>query len=329
MSEIVRPSYVNKRFKEEIEKENINYSKNLLYFAKTGYLRVRNNFDLFMACTGWEGTGKSNLLNTLGFLMDEHYDLKRNVLYSPDIKEIKEKMEWRKLIAKGIKPGPNALPPFSFINVDEAIKVLFKLEQWSGLQRFLKKLFALARIENKIVAFAIPKFTDMGNNFRSRMNYWVDVYYRDDKLAYATVDIQSQNKYRSDNWNMSSNEKLYENMVGKRKYADIRPDDHLGICARTQNFLTSLDVPLLPKVFRDEYERLKLEHDYDDATIEVKKEKGRVLINRLKKHLTNTLKYVIELNPRISQRELGRKTGLNHGFISDLMKEAKEEECRS
>jgi hypothetical protein len=154
------------------------------------------------------------------------------------------------------------------------------------------------------------------------MNYWIDVYYRDKTLAYATIDIQSQNKYKSDKWNMNTNEKLYEVMVGKRKYADVRPNDHLAICKRTQNFLIDIDCPLLPKVICDDYEKLKLKFEYDDAELVQKKDTEKISKRALwaNDKLGNAIRAIKELHPKFGLRKLSADLGISVDYISAALK---------
>jgi hypothetical protein len=259
---VKRFSIINKEFKTEYDKAPLDIETKLKRFVVLGYSRVRTNRDLFIACSGKEGEGKSNTINILGYLMDENYDLEKNVLYTPNAKEMTEKLTYRKYLAQGITPPNTSLKPYSFINIDEAIRILFKMEQWSGIQRFLKKLFALARSENKIVGFCIPDFLDMGSGFRARMDYWINMEQR----GLASVEVRSTNKYRTDRWNLDDNMRTYEKYLGRRKYGDITPEQNVEIQAKiSKNFLTSFQVPKLPDALDKKYNQLKEQHDFNET----------------------------------------------------------------
>jgi hypothetical protein len=260
--EVKRFSFVNKVFKAEFDKKPFDIEPKLKRFVTMGYYRVRTNRDLFIACSGKEGEGKSNTVNLLGYLMDANYDLEKNVLYTPNAKEMTEKISYRKYLAKNETPPDTSLPPYSFINIDEAIRILFKLEQWSGIQRFLKKLFALARSENKIIGFCIPDFLDMGSGFRARMDYWINMETR----GMASVESRSLNKYKTDKWNLDDNNKSYESYTGRKKYCDITPEMNVTIQSRiSKNFMTSFHVPKLPDVLDKRYNELKETHDFNET----------------------------------------------------------------
>ncbi len=261
-----RFSIINPEFKREYEKAPFEFDKNLKTFVVLGYSRVRTNRDLFIACSGKEGEGKSNTINMLGFLMDKDYSLEKNILYTPSIKEMIEKISYKKYLAKGMSDKElekrGALKPFSFINIDEAIRILFKMEQWSGIQRFLKKLFALARSENKIIGFCIPDFLDMGSSFRARMDYWINMETR----GLASVEVRSTNKYKTDKWNLDDNMRNYEKYIGRKKYGDITPEQNIDIQSRvSKNFLMSFRVPKLPEALDKKYNELKEMHDFEES----------------------------------------------------------------
>jgi hypothetical protein len=257
-----RFSFVNKVYKVEYDKAPFDIETKLKRFITMGYYRVRTNRDLFIACSGKEGEGKSNTINTFGYLMDANYDLEKNVLYTPNAKEMTEKISYRKYIGKNVTPPDTALPPYSFINIDEAIRILFKLEQWSGIQRFLKKLFALARSENKIIGFCIPDFLDMGSGFRARMDYWINMETR----GMASVESRGMNKYKTDKWNLDDNNKSYESYTGRKKYCDITPEMNVQIQSRiSKNFMTSFHVPKLPDALDKRYNELKETHDFNET----------------------------------------------------------------
>ena len=323
-----RFSWVNQEFKRLIEDSNITIPQIIKKFTTEIYYRVRRDLDLYIAITGWEGFGKSSAAMLFGKLIDSNFTLENNILYSPTIEEMNLKINYRKLIQQGKEIPKGALKPHSVLIVDEAIKVVYKMEQWSGLQRFLKKLFALARTENKIIILCIPDFLDMGNNFRKRMNYWVDIFAREKEKAYCVVEAASKNKYKNDRWNLKEHEKLYEKEVGSRKYANLAPLEHLDIIKKiSKNYVFSFFFHKLPEVIFNKYMELKNSYDYDSQG-ELKEferdSKYKKLFNEQRKLFGKALGELKDSGD-FSNKTLGLKFGKSASLISDLIIKARED----
>jgi len=330
LSEVERKrfSWVNKDFKKQLDKERIKISKLIKNFTARAYYRVRRDLDLYITITGREGFGKSSLALLLGYLIDPNFNLDDNVLYSPTVEEMNLKINYRKIKQQGKEMPKGALKPYSVLIVDEAIKVVYKMEQWSGLQRFLKKLFALARTENKIIILCIPGFLDMGNNFRKRMNYWANIFEREKEQAYCVVEAASKNKYKNDRWNLKEHEKLYEREVGDRKYASLTPIQHLDIVKKvSKNYVFTFAFSKLPQVIFDKYVELKNSHDYDSegALKEFGKDnKYKKLFNKEKRLLGKALGELKDSSD-LTNKTLGLKYGMDGSAISKLISEARED----
>ena len=307
--------WVNPYFKEVMKKNNLDFDylhPDYIKWAKGAYNMVRRNYDMFLAFTGRTGSGKSNLCNLVGLTIDPNYSLDTHVLYSPNIEEVKKKMEWRKIIAKGETPGPDALPPYSLINIDEAIKVLYKMEQWSPIQRFLKKLFEIARVENKIIGMCIPKLTDLSSSIRSKLSYWFDIYYR----GYNMINSPSKNTYTTDVWDLAFNERQYNKGLRSKKYCEITPRLHTQIVQKNcRNYVSDMSFPKLPDELDVEYTRLKNLHGYDDALVANKED----TVNKYMKKIKEQRKYLVKklYGLGVLQKDIAKELGLSHGAVSD------------
>lgn len=158
--------------------------------AKLVRTRVRKDYDVVIAVTGDEGSGKSTLGIKLAFAMDDDFKIEKNVLFSPVENEVKEAV--------------TGLPKYSAIVLDEAIKVMYKLNWNTKIQKLLNILYALARKENKITLLCIPRFTDLTEFFRNhRVHIWVHVTMR----GYAFVFIRDKNPFTDDPWHFKNMQK--------------------------------------------------------------------------------------------------------------------------
>ncbi len=166
--------------------------------------RVERDKDLAIAVTGPEGDGKSALSIGLGLKIDPLFLLKRNVLFSPSVKEIKQKIY--------------NLPPYSVILADEAIKILYKLNWQSKVQKYLNTIYTICRNQNKISLFNIPRLIDANEYFRNhRLKLWVhivDPISSEKKEGHACIMARSWNPVTVDPWGLKVFEKK---MVDERK----------------------------------------------------------------------------------------------------------------
>lgn len=309
--------WVNPYWAEVMKRNGLGYDylhQDYINWAKGAYNMVRNNYDMFLAFTGRTGSGKSNNCNLVGFTIDPNYRLDTHVLYSPSIEEVKKKMEWRKIIARGDKPGPEALPPYSVINIDEAIKVLYKMEQWSPIQRFLKKLFEIARVENKIIGMCIPKLTDLSSSIRTKLSYWFDVYFR----GRSMINSPSKNPYTTDVWDLSYNEKAYNKALRSKKYCEITPNLHVKIVSQyCRNYIADIVFPKLPDEIDAEYNRLKNLHGYEDAEGAMKEDKLSKQQQKYREREKYYIKKLMELGH--TQENIAKDLGLKRNTISQML----------
>lgn len=325
--ELTRIAWVHQLFHEEYKKTGWELDKLLALFNKKVFNHVRQDRDIYIAMTGHTGNGKSNLACQMGFMIDPNFDLNKNVIYTPTIEELREKIRYRKAIENKETLSPNALPPYSVIVIDEAIKVLYKLEQWNGVARYMKKLFNLARTENKIVILCIPDFLDMGNTFRSQMDWWIDVFYRfkdkenpNNSFAMACAEAPSPNKYTSDKWNTGVNEKHFEEGVGRRKYADLDAHDLMALYKGSKNYVASFSFKPLPPKYESEYNHLKNMHDYDQVDDAKAEDKNKEKIKTHQKTIKFLYDRLREYGNAISQNDIAEQLGVSQGTVNLMFK---------
>jgi len=210
--------------------------------ARSFYKRVKQNSDAVIALTGEEGIGKSSLAIYIGYWCCKFagltFSLKRNELYSPDEKEVFDKL--------------TKLPKYSPIIADEAIKILYKLG-WQK-QMYINQLYALARKENKITLLCMPKFTDFNIYFRNhRIKTWIHVLSRGQAVIFA----KEASPFSKDPWNIDYNQKSIMENTKKKKFTEFDVEEKLYVLKKCKNYVSTLTFPQLPDHIEEQYEYLR------------------------------------------------------------------------
>ena len=174
--------------------------------------RQQEDYDNFIAITGYEGRGKSTLAlrlaNKTASLNNTSFKVKENIVFND----------------KELNNALDTLQKESVIQVDEAISMLYKRDWNSSINKTLIKRFAKIRKNRFTIFFLIPSFNDIDYQLRNhRVFMWIHVVAR----GLAAVFIKSENPFSNDPWNLSSNEREVE-----KKY---KPKD--GI----QNLISALE----------------------------------------------------------------------------------------
>ena len=92
-----------------------------------------------------------------------------------------------------------------FINVDEAINVLFKRDFMKGDQKNLLRTLDVCRDMGHIFTFIIPSFWALDSHtVQTRLRLWVHV----EKQKWAHLSRPLRNQYSIDVWNRTANEKI-------------------------------------------------------------------------------------------------------------------------
>lgn len=216
--------------------------------AETSVERAQRDKDLAIVVTGAEGDGKSALSLGIGYAIDPLFDLDRNVLFSPTVQTIKDKIY--------------NLPPYSVIDADEAIKILYKLNWQSKGQKFLNTVYTLCRNQNKISLFNIPRLTDANEYFRNhRLKIWihiVDPISNQKKEGHAVLMSKSWNPVTIDPWGL----KVFEaKMTKERKHGkqDVHYtlDDKIALFSELPSFVDVIKFKWVDAKIWAEYNRLK------------------------------------------------------------------------
>lgn len=235
--------------------------------AQSSVNRVRLDKDLAIAITAPEGDGKSALSIGLGLEIDpKHFLLERNVLFSPNVSEIRKKIY--------------NLPKYTPIIADEAIKIMYKLNWGSKIQKYLNQIYAVCRNQNKISIFNMPRFTDFSEYFRNhRIKLWihiVDPINNQKEFGHAVVMSRSWNPVSSDPWGLKTFEKAIED-ERKRKKRDAEYDlnSKIDLFSRLPSFVDVLKFGWIDSGVWKHYLDLKAQVSEDDESFfdEEKQEK--------------------------------------------------------
>lgn len=276
--------------------------------------RVTKDKDLSVGITAPEGDGKSCLSIGVGLGIDASFDLKRNVLFSPSVKEIKNKIY--------------NLPSYTPIIADEAIKIMYKLNWGTKIQKYLNKIYAVCRSQNKISIFNMPRFTDFSEYFRNhRLRLWihiVDPINNQKKEGHAVVMARSWNPVTVDAWGLKRFEASMEK-DRKRGKKDVyfSLDDKIAAFSELPGFIDVLRFSWVKQSVWSEYEEIKAKVTVDDSE-EFEDDKVQAELEKWK-HRTN-------LAIRIFQKQGYKKGEIANVFrtspaaVSAWVKKFKQEE---
>ena len=155
--------------------------------AKQIKIFLKNDWDYIIVISGDAGVGKSTLTVKLGRLVDEKYNFERNNIYSR--RELKDKL-WN-------------LPTKSFLNVDEAINIVYRRDFFQRKQKNLLKDLDVVRDRNLCFCFLIPSFWDLDSKILSsgRIKIWVHI----DERGRGYIFRPDKNPFNPDPWNKKLN----------------------------------------------------------------------------------------------------------------------------
>lgn len=123
--------------------------------------------DNVVVIAGGEGDGKSLFQHYgLGPALDPEYDLWRSVVYTDSMDEFNEKYEYLKINWA----------------IDEAIRVLYKLDFMLGIAKDLVKKFAadVRKEKGAVHSFLIPDISELNKYFREqRVTTWIEFIQRE------------------------------------------------------------------------------------------------------------------------------------------------------
>lgn len=263
--------------------------------------RVREDYDAVIGITGDEGVGKSTCANQIGFHVDDKYTLEKNIIYSPS----KENMQ------NAIKN----LPRFSAINGDEAIKILYKLNWWSPLQKFMNTFYRLCRQENKISIFPMPRFSEFNEGFRNhRIKIWIYLIDRGMGVAFE----KDWSPFAKDPWWVDENQKMIDKYRMGKKMHEFTIERKLQVLQRSRNFLGVITFPDLDPEKRLAYKTLKQQWTYSGLNEEYE-EGGRYVKLRKKSAKDKKLLITALLKQGVLVKEVGNILGVDPSTVSHLL----------
>jgi hypothetical protein len=285
----------------------------LFKLLKTIKHRVRSENDIVMCTSGPEGSGKSTLAIKLGMELDENYALNpdkwidENIVVNPDVQQVQDKIL-------------HLLPPYSYINIDEGIRIFYKRESFSFENKFLVKLFSISRKCKKIINVCIPDFNDLDTYARKhRVKLWFYVPQR----GRAIVFIPWTSPYCIDTWLREENEKLFVKELGKGSIAEYSVEEQINVFRKSRNYVMDFYFDKLPAPIEARYlknvEELRREMDYNKEKEKEEKTKiGRYqeLFYRTRGHFVNLVQILQENN--ISKSTVAKSLDVSEDYIKDI-----------
>ncbi len=270
--------------------------------------RAKSDKDLAVVVTGAEGDGKSAFSLGLGYKIDPLFELERNVLFSPTVETIKDKIY--------------NLPPYSVIDADEAIKILYKLNWQSKGQKFLNTVYTLCRSQNKISLFNIPRISDANEYFRNhRMKIWihiVDPINNKKKEGHGVLMSRSWNPVTTDPWGL----KVFEmKMAKERKYGkkDVNYDldEKISLFSELPSFVDTIKFTWIDSKIWADYEKLKELHSIKDED-NIEQDKALLKISGLNQKYLISVKTFMKLG--YTKQSISRLFGVHVNSINSLIR---------
>lgn len=231
--------------------------------------RLEDGKDVVVAVTGDEGDGKTTLGYHICLATDSTFHLERNILYSPNYEEMKNKVK--------------SLPRYSAILADEAIKALYKLRWQDKMQQYINILYGICRDENKLSVLCMPRFTDFNEFFRQhRIRFWiwiVDPISKSTNTGHAIVLSRSWNPFTSDAWNYKEMDKIIVQYAHDKRLreSEFNLNHKIHIISRSRNYVGMIEFSKMPDDEFGRYLELKRQFAYEgmeksDTPIEGKRE---------------------------------------------------------
>ncbi len=282
--------------------------------GETALNRVTRDKDLAMAVTGLEGDGKSCLSVQIGIGIDPSFKMFRNVLFDPSVKTIRQKIY--------------NLPPYTPIIADEAIKIMYKLNWGSKIQKYLNKIYAVCRNQNKISIFNMPRFTDFAEYFRNhRLRLWihiVDPISNEKKEGHAVVIARSWNPVSIDPWGLKIFEKkLADERKRGKKDVYYTLDDKLALFEDLPGFVDVLKFEWVEQSLWDEYLKLKKEVSVDDDD-QLEDDKSIIELDQWKSRTIRAINIFKEMG--YSSSEIAKVFNTHATSVASWIRKFKEEQ---
>lgn len=260
MDQILEPKFDCENAREMINE--LPMDEDLLDLAKHVRSALKDKFDSVICISGSrEGIGKSTFSMLFGYLVDPYFDLEKNIAYLPTYEEMESKF--------------NALHSRAYFDVDEAIRVLYKMNWMNKLQQQLVQMYATERKQCKATGLCIPRIRDLTEQFRNhKVHLIIHVVSRGYAVSFTRDDY---NWATDDPWNLRETDKLLRKLARGRRIHEMSLEDRVKCYKKIPSYMGDFVFPNLPKPIRDEYQRigaLKRRNLMEQRGILGSKEKG-------------------------------------------------------
>ncbi|MEM2175197.1 MAG: hypothetical protein QXI58_06215, partial [Candidatus Micrarchaeia archaeon] len=192
---------------------------------------------------------------------------------------------------------------------DEAIKQFYKLDWASSSQKYINKVYAVARKEGKTTILCMPRFTDFTEFFRNhRIRFWFHILSR----GVAVLFVPDWSPFTKDPWWMDKNQKAIEEVTKYIKMTKIDIGKKISLLKRTKNFVTALIFPDMLPEDKEKYFKKIASLRYEDINPDEeegkKKESSRE--KKLKKSLASAIAYM-RFQSKLTWREISRRLNIS------------------
>lgn len=243
---------------------------------------TKSNKDQVIIVSGDEGDGKSSFSLNLARTMYKNFNIWKHIVYTESIQEYRDKYKY--MDTNGV------------LSIDEAIKLMYKMDFMKTDQKDLHKAFAADQRKEKhgIYFLNIPHLTDLQTYYRERRaKVWIEIlpreYFEEGKVG-AVVFRKPRIPFLpsgTDPWLFNDNYKRFMTMLNRRGY-DL--NEVLKIMRNHPFYMGEVLMDKLPDNVYQYYlecrERAKQEYQQASETEEGKLEQ------KYRKALVNIIKYL-------------------------------------
>lgn len=260
--------------------------------------RVKADYDAVVAITGEEGSGKSCLANNI---IEEY--LKRDCETREELLEEFQKYLIFSPNKEKVKKTIKNAPKYSIINADEAVKILYKQNWASPVQKFLNMLYAVARQENLVSILCMPRFMDFNEFFRNhRIKYWLYILDR----GTAVFCAKDWNPFSDDPWLIKENNKYIKSLSKRKSMYEFTTEDKINTFQKLPIYVGIVRFDDMAPDLKKVYKKYKRKYSYEDMEEQTRESiqpgrKAEWYSDKLKNLVSNLKKYSVMNNTEISK----------------------------
>lgn len=268
------------------------------------YKRLLKNYDLPIAITGYEGTGKSTLAIIYARKMARKtgtlFDLEHNVLYNPSYEQAIRILQ--------------SVQPMSSVVIDEAIRIMY-VRNWNDKnQKRLNQLFTIIREKRLFVLICIPAFAELDSFFRqNRILLWIHIFVRGKACLFSKIP----NPFAVDAFNVGVAKRIIDVELGRKMY---RIEDTIAILKdKLPNFVMYFTFKQLPERLEKQYIAFKRKYTIELPLKDKEEELSRLDV------LRGAIVDLYQSSPEWSIKKLAKKYNLTDYRVRQFISEAKKE----